>query len=267
MPWTMCAAALLRRGGVGVCGGVGRVRGGGCAPLPPLPHGRPVPRWRRCAPPPPRRAAAPLPAGGPSAARLACKPAGERAGPWRCGGAGWAGGSHPPQAPAARPPARPPLTRVCGAAAASRQYHRTALHWAAYGGHAPCVASLLKAGADASLKDEVSDGAEGRGGEAWGVGARGGGGGGGGALRRRRAASPPPPSLPPSPPGAAASTSAPHTPPPSQDGDTALDDAKSKGHTEVVKILENPAAYFAAQVGRAAPHAEPQPLLCIYRLL
>ena len=81
-------------------------------------------------------------------------------------------------------------------------------------------------------------------------------GGGGGALRRRRAASPPPPSLPPSPPGAAASTSAPHTPPPSQHGDTALDDAKRKGYTEVVKLLENPPA-TAAQVGRAAPRPHP----------
>ena len=42
---------------------------------------------------------------------------------------------------------------------------------------------------------------------------------------------------------------------------------KTQHHTEVIKILENPAAYFAAQVGRAAPHAVPQPLLCIYRLL
>ena len=162
MPWTMCAAALLRRGGVGVCGGVGRVRGGGCAPLPPLPHGRPVPRWRRCAPPPPRRAAAPAAGCRPSAARLACKPAGERAGLWLWGARGGLGGvasasgTLPPLPP-------PPLTRVCGAAAASRQMKRTALHWAAESGVVPCVELLLKAGADASLEDMVSDGAEGRG--------------------------------------------------------------------------------------------------------
>ena len=66
------------------------------------------------------------------------------------------------QTPPARPP--PPLTRVCAAAAASRQTKRTALHNAAYSGEAPCVEALLKAGADARLKDKVSDGAEGRGG-------------------------------------------------------------------------------------------------------
>ena len=42
----------------------------------------------------------------------------------------------------------------------------TALHGAAGNGHAPCVEALLKAGADARLKDKVRDGAEGRGGEA-----------------------------------------------------------------------------------------------------
>ena len=49
----------------------------------------------------------------------------------------------------------------------------TALHKAARNGHAPCVEALLKAGADARLKDKVSDGAEGRGGMckgAWGRG-------------------------------------------------------------------------------------------------
>jgi len=62
---------------------------------------------------------------------------------------------------------------VCAAAPASRQYKQTALHHAAYNGHAPCVEALLKAGADARVKDEVSDGAEGRGGRlkgAWGRG-------------------------------------------------------------------------------------------------
>ena len=55
---------------------------------------------------------------------------------------------------------RPPLTRVCAAAAASRQIKNTALHWAATRRHAPCVESLLKAGADASIEDKVRDGAE-----------------------------------------------------------------------------------------------------------
>ena len=53
----------------------------------------------------------------------------------------------------------PPLTRVCGAAAASRQNKNTALILTAYFGHAPCAESLLKAGGDASLEDKVSDGA------------------------------------------------------------------------------------------------------------
>ena len=36
-----------------------------------------------------------------------------------------------------------------------------------------------------------------------------------------------------------------------------MDYAKSEKHTEVIKILENPAAYLAAQVGRAAPPTPP----------
>ena len=46
-----------------------------------------------------------------------------------------------------------------------------------------------------------------------------------------------------------------------------MDEAKKYKYTEVVKILENPAAYLAAQVGRAAPRrtatssAYPHPLL------
>ena len=82
-----------------------------CRPLlPPLPPAR----WRRCAPPPPRRAAASATGCWPSAARLACKPAGERAGLWLCGGrgVGWGGRirlRHTPPTPT-RPP--PPLTRV-----------------------------------------------------------------------------------------------------------------------------------------------------------
>ena len=67
-----------------------------------------------------------------------------------------------------------------------------------------------------------------------------------GAAPPLRAAQPPP-----SPPGAAASTSAP--PSPSQSGDTALDDAKEKGHTEVKLLEKCTPAYFAAQVGRTAP--------------
>ena len=85
------------------------------------------------------------------------------------------------QAPPARPP---PLTRACAAAAASRQYGSTALHFAARNGSAPCVEALLKAGADARLKNWVRDGAEGRGGRrkgAWGRGAREGLGGSGSA--------------------------------------------------------------------------------------
>ena len=71
-----------------------------------------------------------------------------------------------------RPPSRPPpsFTRVCGAAAASRQGKMAVLHEAALYGHACCVESLLKAGANASLKNEVSGGAEGRGGKRLGSG-------------------------------------------------------------------------------------------------
>ena len=80
--------------------------------------------------------------------------------------------------PASRPPGpsaprRPPSDTTCPPAAAahppacvwpaaaSPQTKKTALHLAAYVGHAPCVEVLLEAGADASLKDEVSDGTEG----------------------------------------------------------------------------------------------------------
>ena len=74
------------------------------------------------------------------------------------------------------------------------------------------------------------------------------GGGGGGALRRRRAASPRRPAAAFSPQGGRLHLRPP--PSPSQGGDTALDDAKSHGHTEVVKLLENAPA-IAAQVGAA----------------
>ena len=61
----------------------------------------------------------------------------------------------------------------------------------------------------------------------------------------------------PSPPGAVASTSALPPPSPSQGGETALDYAKKNNHTEVVRLLQNPTAYLAAQVGRTAPHPRP----------
>ena len=182
--------------------------GGGCAPLPRCPAGGRCPAG--AAAPLRRRAALPPRCRLLALGRLARMQAGrEASGAVVVRHGGWAGGSQPPQAPATRPPARPPLTRVCGAAAASRQHKWTALHEAAHKSHAPCVESLLKAGADASLEDEVSDGAEGQGGRRGGVGARGWGWGGGGALRRRRAASPRRPQPPPSAPGAGASTSAP----------------------------------------------------------
>jgi len=130
-------------------------------------------------------------------------------------GVGWgvasaAGTRHPPAPPAAAHP------RVCGGtAAASRQNKVTALHIAAYYGHAPCAESLIKAGADASLKDMVSDGTEGRGGRrGGGSGRRGRGGGlwGEGACSQAPRRLSAPRSHRPLPPGAAASTSS--LPPP-----------------------------------------------------
>ena len=210
MPRTRCAAALLRRGVASRGVGLGSVSGG---------------RLRAAAPAAPRASGAPLAPLRPSAAAPRCRPrcrlpalgrparmhAGRGAsGAVAVGGAGWAGGSHPPQVPATRtPPATTAHPRVCGAAAASRQGKLTALHYAADEGHAPCVESLLKAGADASLKDRVSDGAEGRAGGRRGWSGRG-WGGRGPAQAPRRLSAPPRPS--PAPPGAAASTSAP--PPP-----------------------------------------------------
>ena len=73
----------------------------------------------------------------------------------------------------------------------------------------------------------------------------------------------PPPIPAPSSPRAAASTSA-LPPSPSQNGTTALDDAKEGKHTDVIKLLEK-AAYVAAQVGHAAPHPPPRrtgPAVC-----
>ena len=72
---------------------------------------------------------------------------------------------------------------------------------------------------------------------------------GGGALRRRRAAPP----RRPQPPARSLRGGRLHLRPlPSlprrQDGDTALDDAKKKKHTQVIALLENAAA-VAAQVG------------------
>ena len=83
----------------------------------------------------------------------------------------------------------------------------------------------------------------------WGRG-EGQGGDGGGALRRRRAASPRRPAPALSPRGGRLHLRPP--PSPSQDGDTALDYAKSKGLTEVVKLLENAPA-IAAQVSATPP--------------
>ena len=126
----------------------------------------------------------------------------------------------------------------------------TALHKAACNGHAPCVEALLKAGADARLKDKVSDGAEGRGGRRKGalkrgarVGFRGEGPCVGAAppLRAAHSPRPLPPRRPPPPPPLPSL-------PRRQHGDTALDDAKAKGHTQVIALLENAAA-IAAQVG------------------
>ena len=87
-----CCGVAARGGGVG--SERGRLRAAA-----PLPRGRAVPRWRRCAPPPPRRAAAPLPAAGPRPPGSHASRQGSERG-CGCGGrgVGW-GGSHPPQAP------------------------------------------------------------------------------------------------------------------------------------------------------------------------
>ena len=208
---------------------------------------RVVLRWRRCAPPLPRRAAASAAGCRPSAARLACKPAGERAAVAVWGAWGGLGGSHPPQAHATHthPPATAAHPRACGAAAASRQSKRTALHQAAMAGQTSCVQSLVEAKADVCLKSLVSDDAE------IGVGGRGEGCGarvvikwGGDAypcpcpcavmqVPRRlsaRAAQPLP-----SPPGAGASPPPP-PPPPSQNGKDAMDWAKPNHMTTIFLV-------------------------------
>ena len=74
---------------------------------------------------------------------------------------------------------------------------------------------------------------------------RGGGGGRGPAQAPHRLCAPPSPR--PLTPGQ------PPPPPPLQDGKTALDYAKEKKYTELVRLLEDPAVYLAAQVGRAVP--------------
>ena len=176
--------------------GVGSERGGLRAAAP-LPRGRAVPRGRRCAPPPPRRAAAPLPAAAPRPPGSHTSRQGSERG---CDGAGarsGLGGRTRPRHPPHPPAPLLPLTRVCGAAAASRQSKNTALHFAAFNGHAPCFKSLLEAGADASLKDQVSNGAEGRGGRRGGWVGRGAGRGWVRGLACTGAA--PPLSAPPSP--------------------------------------------------------------------
>ena len=84
-------------------------------------------------------------------------------------------------------------------------------------------------------------GGEGRG---WGLGGRGPCAGAAPPLRAAH-------SPPPAPSAAASSTSAPALPslPRRQDGDTALDNAKRRGHTQaIVRIMENDPAYLAAQV-------------------
>ena len=135
-----------------------------------------------------RPAAAPppcCPAAGPRLPGwLACKPAqGNERGCCGAPGGGGAGCGRP------RPAAA--HLRVCGPAAASWQDKWTALYLATKSkssgeGHAPCVELLLKAGADASLADTVSYGAErGPRSEAWGVGARSGAERGSGPAQRR----------------------------------------------------------------------------------
>ena len=123
---------------------------GGCAPLSRCPAGGRCPAGAAA---PLRRRAAPLPRCRlPALDRPVSMQAGRGAsGAVAVGGAGCGLGGrirlrHPP--PATRPPAAAhPRVCVCGAAAASRQGKMTALHLAAYYGHAPCVESLLKAGA------------------------------------------------------------------------------------------------------------------------
>ena len=199
-----------------------------------------------------RPAAAPppcCPAAGPRLPGwLACKPAqGNERGCCGAPGGGGAGCGRP------RPAAA--HLRVCGPAAASWQDKWTALYLATKSkssgeGHAPCVELLLKAGADASLADTVSYGAErGLRSEAWGVGARSGAERGSGPAQRRVAF---PRRLAPSP-----QTGCHHTsslpPRPSQDGKTALDVAKVYCHTEIITLLEKYAAQVKAAPRRDAP--------------
>jgi len=73
----------------------------------------------------------------------------------------------------------------------------------------------------------------------------------------------------PLPPGGGRLHLRPLPPTPSQGGETALDLAKRYYRTEVIKLLENPTAYFAAQVCRlllSPPplrlSAVPTPYLC-----
>ena len=150
-----------------------------------------------------------------------------------------------------RPPSRPPpsFTRVCGAAAASRQGKMAVLHEAALYGHACCVESLLKAGANASLKNEVSGGAEGRGGKRLGSGRGTERVWGRGLVQAsRRLSAPPCPRPLPSSPGCL------YPPPPpsplslSQWRQTALDLAKQENHTETVRLLENAPAIAQGSV-------------------
>ena len=158
---------------------------------------------------------------------------------------------------------------------ASRQRDkRTALHYAAgcgpTGRYYPgskrgdvlCAESLIKAGADASLKDAVSEGRQGVGGRRGNMGGGRGRGGGGpcaGAAPPLRAAL-----APTLFPGAAVSPPPPTPPfPGTQGGKTALDTAKAMCVTQVVRLLD-PAGYpaflvenasaIAAKVGPRRPH-------------
>ena len=159
----------------------GRLRA--AAPLPPLP------RWRRHA----SFAAAPrcrlATCSRPSAARLACKPAGERARLWRWGRGGARGRTglgHPPQTPAT--PTRPPAAypRACGPRLGSTRARRCTSRLPTATLPAPSRCSRRGSTRVSRTMCAIAPAAEGGG-----VG-RGGcqGGGGREALRRRRAASP-----------------------------------------------------------------------------
>ena len=126
--------------------------------------------------------------------------------------------------------------RVCGRRRrVSRQSMWTALHWAVTNEHTDCAKSLIKAGADTSLRDKVRHGAARRGGG--GDNMVGGGGGQpcvGGAGKPAVTAPPPIAPLPSSP-----------LPASLQRGETALDFAKYNSNKgETIPLLD--------KVGRAS---------------